>query len=446
LNGPGQALQLLEQGRGVLLAQALDARGDLSDVAAVDPDLAERMRAVRAELDSVLAEEGVERGLADRRRELAREWDTLLARARALPGLADFLRLPPLERLGAAAADGPVVVVNVHSRRCDALIVTATGLHTLRLRKLDETEVRDRATTLLDALAEAGDSVAGRWRAQRVLDQTLGWLWKTVVEPVLAALPSEPDRLWWCPTGLLTLLPLHAAGHHDAGSRRTPLDRVICSYTPTLRALAEARARPAASGRMLAVGQPATPGLRPLPQALTEVRRLASRVWETTLLTDDSATREAVLTALPEHTYLHFAGHGGQNPRDAVGGALYCADHQQAGPITVADITRLRLNRAELVFLSACETARGVITVPDEAVHMAGALQLAGFTHVVATQWVVSDTHAAEIAEHFYAGLTDESAPLVSSRAAAALHAAVRQMRDEHADPLLWASYVHTGP
>jgi CHAT domain-containing protein len=98
------------------------------------------------------------------------------------------------------------------------------------------------------------------------------------------------------------------------------------------------------------------------------------------------------------------------------------------------------------VFLSACETARGVITVPDEAVHLAGALQLAGFTHVVATQWVVIDTHAADIADHFYTGLTNESAPLVGSRAAAALHAAVHRLRDEHAGPLLRASYVHTGP
>jgi tetratricopeptide (TPR) repeat protein len=450
LDDPGLALQLLEQGRGVLFAQALDARDDLSELAAVDPGLAERMRAVRAELDSAgtlaVAEEGAERVLADRRRELAREWDTLLARARELPGLAEFLRLPSLERLRAAAADGPVVVVNVHWRRCDALIVTAAGLRTLRLRRLDEAEVRDRATTLLDAMVNIGDSVAGAWRAQRVLDQVLGWLWDTVAEPVLAALPSEPARLWWCPTGLLTFLPVHAAGHHGSDSRRTLLDRVICSYTPTLRVLAEVRARAPALARMLAVGQPATPGLAPLPQALTEVRQLAARVPGTTLLSDDAATREAVLTALPDHTYLHFAGHGGQNPHDAVGGALYCADHQPAGPITVADISGLRLDRAELVFLSACETARGVITVPDEAVHMAGALQLAGFTHVVATQWLVSDRHAADIAKYFYADLADESGRLVSSRAAAALHAAVRRLRDEHADPLLWASYIHTGP
>lgn len=166
----------------------------------------------------------------------------------------------------------------------------------------------------------------------------------------------------------------------------------------------------------------------------------------TTLLSDAAATREAVITALPAHSCLHFAGHGGQDPLDAVSGALYCADHQRAGPITVADVARLRLDRAELVFLSACETARGVISVPDEAVHLAGALRLAGFTHVVATQWIVSDAHAADVADRFYAGLADDSASLDSSRAATALHRAVLGLRAEHPDPLLWASYVHSGP
>src|SRR5690606_27190745 len=158
------------------------------------------------------------------------EWDFLLTRARTLPGLADFMRLPTVERLHAAAASGPVVVINIHQQRCDALIVTVTGVRTVRLRRLKVEQVREYATTLLDALAGMGNSVAGAWRAQRVLHQVLGWLWDTVAKPVLDALPSDTARLWWCPTGLLTFLPLHAAGHHSSGSRRTLLDRVICSY------------------------------------------------------------------------------------------------------------------------------------------------------------------------------------------------------------------------
>ena len=53
--------------------------------------------------------------------------------------------------------------------------------------------------------------------------------------------------MWWCPTGPLTILPIHAAGHHaDSVSGTTPtkqsvLDRVVSSYAPTLSALIRAR-------------------------------------------------------------------------------------------------------------------------------------------------------------------------------------------------------------
>src|SRR5882724_6777481 len=81
--------------------------------------------------------------------------------------------------------------------------------------------------------------------------------------------PTGPwPRVWWCPTGPLTLLPIHAAGDH-----RTPgaavLDRVVSSYTPTLRALVEARSDPGRQrtgpGRMLFVGMPTTPDQADLP-------------------------------------------------------------------------------------------------------------------------------------------------------------------------------------
>ncbi|WP_371604901.1 CHAT domain-containing protein [Streptomyces sp. NBC_01220] len=74
-------------------------------------------------------------------------------------------------------------------------------------------------------------------------------MWDAIAEPVLNALDlrettKEGHRLWWAPTGLLTFLPLHAAGHHEERDRdgaRPVLDRVVSSYTPALRALREAR-------------------------------------------------------------------------------------------------------------------------------------------------------------------------------------------------------------
>ncbi|MFE0044267.1 CHAT domain-containing protein [Streptomyces albireticuli] len=546
---PQEALQLLEQGRGVLLAQALDARDDMTALRERAPGLAARVREVRALLDADApaaslpdpAETGTDparavreqRAAAERHRGLAREMDELVRRARELPGMEDFLRLPSVERLREAAGNGPVVVVNTSALRCDALVVTRDGLRAVPLPELALTGpggLEERTGALLDALASAGGSPAEAWRAQRTLVRTLGWLWDAVAAPVLAELGEapknagqRPPRLWWCPTGLLALLPLHAAGHYGPGATgndgsdgadrtdgigraratgavgggpRALPDRYVCSYTTTLRALAAqtasgsgpggasgpgggggtggpgregegsgangngrpdggASARGASRpGRMLAVDQSDTPGLPPLPHARAEVRLLSGRVPRTTILAGRRATRAAVLDALPAHSFLHFSGHGGQNPQDPAGGALYCHDHERSGPLTVADISRLSLGHARLAFLSACETARGATRLPDEAVHLAGALQLAGFAHVVAAQWAVDDESALRAAEDFYAGLAPPRSPggpgepgdLDPDRAANALHGAVQRLRQRDDDPLWWAAYVHTGP
>ena len=68
------------------------------------------------------------------------------------------------------------------------------------------------------------------------ISDVLEWLWDTIAEPILQKLeflaPPADDSLWpkivWCPTGLLTYLPIHAAGYHrEATTHRTVIDRVI---------------------------------------------------------------------------------------------------------------------------------------------------------------------------------------------------------------------------
>ena len=47
-------------------------------------------------------------------------------------------------------------------------------------------------------------------------------------------------RVWWVGNGLLNFLPLHAAGYHDSFDR-TAIDRVISSYTPSIKVAMYAR-------------------------------------------------------------------------------------------------------------------------------------------------------------------------------------------------------------
>jgi CHAT domain-containing protein len=119
---------------------------------------------------------------------------------------------------------------------------------------------------------------------------------------------------------------------------------------------------------------------------------------------------------------------------------LLLSDHRQR-PLTVVDVARLRLDEADLAFLSACSTARPGRTLADEAIHLASAFELAGYRHVIGTLWPVDDRIAAELADDLYIALLK-----TPEKAAAALHEATRLLRNRWPQmPSVWASHIHIG-
>ena len=75
-----------------------------------------------------------------------------------------------------------------------------------------------------------------------LLIMVTGQLWQEVAGPVYAALQSlKPDQAFLIPTGLLALLPLHAAWRDEGGRREYLQDLLPVSYIPSARALAYAR-------------------------------------------------------------------------------------------------------------------------------------------------------------------------------------------------------------
>ncbi len=291
----------------------------------------------------------------------------------------------------------------------------------------------------------------------------LAWLWDAVAGPVLdrlgvRALSGEPlPRLWWCVSGLLSFLPLHAAGYHDTRSDSVPqtvIDRVVSSYTPTIRALAHARrARPpdhdsrGMVGRgyqVVVVAMPNTPHDRDLPAANAELELLQKRLPGRVMTLDGSrATHDAVLAALPTTRWAHFACHGSNNPINPSASCLLLSDYEQR-PLTVVDVARLRLDDADLAFLSACSTARPSALLADEAIHLASAFQLAGYRHVIGTLWSIGDQNAVDLADKFCEKLSSAG---TAESAATELHTATRRLRDLWPQtPSIWASHVHCGP
>lgn len=455
------AVELLEQGRGVLWSQLLDSRTELGALEAVDTKLAGRLTAVERELNApprAGSEPWWER-IADRRLALTAERDDLVERIRALPGFGDFRRPPGIEELRRAAAGGPVVLIVSSQWRTDALIVTTAATRPVPLG-VDYGELLDRTMRYVSGLHqyETGprDALA-RVRLNLLVASTLAWLWRDVAQPPLRALgmtgPPPADgtrpRLWWCPTGLLTLLPLHAAGLPDSGARSAEpagdsvQDQVTPSYTPTLRALLNGRAAvraPRETDRMLVVGMPSTPGHRPLPQVEEELAVLRAALPRATVLKGEQATHPAVRDGLRTHRWAHLSCHGGQDlTRPSQGGVVL---HDAV--LTVADLRSDRYAQGEFVFLSACQTALGGVDLPDESIAVTSALQYTGWRQVIGTLWSVGATTAAEVTADFYDALVTDGG-LHPEGAAEALYRAVRKLRAAGHPPLVWAPFVHTG-
>ncbi|MGW5442717.1 CHAT domain-containing protein [Streptomyces asiaticus] len=490
-----RALRLLEQGRGVMLGQAIETRNDLSELRRTHPELAAHFIETRDRLDEhaaatdgpgVTTSEAIahrprpyeENEVADRKA-VAEDLARILAEIRSLPGFASFGLPPALDELLASTGQGAVVVLNVSRYRSDALLLTRDGLIHRELPQLTDQAVQERTDAFQHALRTARSCESGeeeREAARGTVSSILEWLWDAAAGPVLETLgygPADADwpRVWWVPGGLLSLLPLHAAGYHDdpadAPDRRNVLDRVVSSYTPTVRALGYARdrARQQASlldtePRALIVAMPITPGLSggaPLRFVNDEVAMLRQRLPRSILLrVPDSGvpTKASVLARLPDCPVVHFACHGSSDPKDPSNSLLLLHDHGH-DPFTVASLRSVTLEQAQLAYLSACRTAAiDAANLSDESIHLTSAFHLAGFSQVVGTLWEIDDEYAVTVADSFYAALRTPTGLLDPARAARALHQAVRTLRESHSllgktseagDPLPWAAHLHVG-
>jgi CHAT domain-containing protein len=142
---------------------------------------------------------------------------------------------------------------------------------------------------------------------------------------------------------------------------------------------------------MAAVIEPNAPNCLPLPGTAAELATIVNRVPNQLLTSIQSPKGLEVVRILQESSIVHFACHGIQDSENPLDSGLMLAD----GRLKVSQIMHKQDNdnmeantkAMSLAFLSACETAKGDGTTPDEAIHLAATLLFAGFRGVVATIW-----------------------------------------------------------
>jgi CHAT domain-containing protein len=380
----------------------LSERELLPDEIPSDFDLAAEMRAARADLDAAI--EAI----------------------RDLSGYANFLAAPDWEDVAEAATpERPLVYLAATPAGGLALVVSSSqsssesDTHPIWLDDLTDEALREQLIGAADDPELGGYLGAYQdWRRNprdgaaraawlKAIDETTRWLWDAAMEHVLEALADlDRHRATLIPTGLLGLLPLHAAWTEDPTQptgRRYALDKIGFTTTPNARALDVARER--AAGRdakgLLAVDEPQPVSASPLPSSSWETAAACdhSPDSETRLLGGEAATKEAVLEAMPDYAVLHLSCHGFANPAEPLESGLLMA-HDEL--LTLRDIYALQLDQARLAVLSACETRLPGTDLPDEVIALPTGLVQAGVPGVVGSLWSVGDLSTAMLMVRFY--------------------------------------------
>jgi len=508
----GKALEWLEHGRCIVWNQINQLRTPVDDLRAHDKLLADRFlylsRVLESSgsrrestifaLDTTISKQIALQDEAQSHVEQAKEWGELLDKIRMTPGFHDFLRPRSSSSiLKDLPKDGPVILINVHEDRCDALALIPSCDEPLHIPLIDfthqaATKLRDR---LRRYLLRGGNLTRQADRGPReVLDpdvektseirDVLHELWLCVVKPILDGLAysvslilriirsihllftllkprSDPARIWWCPTGPLAFLPIHAAGiySHDRQSPGSCIsDFVISSYTPTVSALLE-KLKASDTGRqpvskVLLISQPSTPGLPPIHGTTREVNVVSKIIaldgCESLLLEGSRATVTCVKEEMKSYRWVHFTCHASQNIHNPLRSAFFLHD----GRLELGELVKQRIPQCELAFLSACQTSTGDEKLSEEAVHLAAGMLAVGYQGVVGTMWSIKDRYAPKVSEAFYDYLVVKrrntgNQGLDSTHAAYALHHAIQVIRKDIGDTeyslLTWVPYVHFG-
>ncbi|KAF7328560.1 hypothetical protein MVEN_02543900 [Mycena venus] len=468
---PEKAVEWLEQGRSIIWSQVFNLRSPVDALKQAHPDLADKLVSLSTQLEAAgtrsnsLKDGGAEsyssrQAVAQKCHENAQERADLLKKIRKLPGFERFLLPKTICELSAAAQKGPVVFLNATQSRCDALILQLNMDKTVMHVPLTDCTPSELAnlTKLMTSLTRGSDRLYGRPKGDSAVPEeqfatVLSEIWVRLVKPVLDALaitnPTEhnPKHIWWCPTGPLTFLPIHAAGRygasHDFGSKLS--DFVISSYTPSLTALIESF-RPQ-SGlqtelKLLAVAQPfSLPGTQ---KEIDSIELWAKGKVPLTRLEGQAATVRNVQMEMMDSTWVHFACHGIQDITSPTDSALLLAGDER---LTLSNIIHMSLPNARLAFLSACQTATGDKELQEESIHLAAGMLLAGYRGVIGSMWSISDSDAPEVARDVYEYLLRTSPP-DPARAAEALQLAVRRLREKPGGTKTffhWVPFIHVG-
>lgn len=454
------ALEVNERSLARSLLDGLAAGGTSFQQGGADPELRAREQGIEQEIDRLVSRQtrlsqetsATPEQLREVERELGRRWDELDRVRAALragdpryaaltqpePWKAQDIRRRLLDR------DTLLLEYRLGEERSYLWAVTPDSLGIFELPGRAEVEQAVRPACDLPARSRIR-------KAQISAGPRLAKVSRLLLGPVAPLLLGK--RLLVVVDGILQNLPFAALPEPGNGEPLIARHEIIS--LPSVSVLGvlrqEAARRPPAPKTLWVLANPDFgPAYEPLPYTGEEAAAILALVpaAKRFAVQGRQAVRAAVLGGpLGDYRFLHFATHGSFAATELGGGRLVLS---QVGPegrpepngfLYLADVYELSL-RADLVVLSACQSALGREVRGEGMMGMTRGFFYAGAERVLVSLWNVNDRASVELMRRFYRGLLKEGLS-----PAAALRKAQNEIRRTKGweAPYYWAGFTLQG-
>ncbi|MFL6273814.1 MAG: CHAT domain-containing protein [Blastocatellia bacterium] len=359
-----------------------------------------------------------------------------------------------------SADQAGALLVDSHSALLEYVVTSAKTFLFVITRKADgtsdvrsytlnikETELTARAEQFRHQLASRDLEFRGPARE----------LYNLLLGPAQEQLAGK-DALVIIPDGALWNLPFQALMTKEAYL----IERQAVAYAPSLTALSEMRRQhkrraQTSAPTLLAIGNPAFSGhagqattlggpLAALPETEAQVKTLSQiyGVANSRVYTGREASEARVKAEAAKYRVLHLATHGILDNDSPMYSRLVLAQDEnnskEDGLLEAWEIMNLDLP-AEMVVLSACETARGRVGAGEGVIGLTWSVFVAGSPTTVVSQWKVDAASTNDLMVEFH-----RRAMNGEGKAQALRQAMLKVLRGERwKHPFYWAGFVVVG-
>ena len=260
-------------------------------------------------------------------------------------------------------------------------------------------------------------------------------LYRQLFAPIAPVVKT--NKLIIVPHGVLHYLPFSAL----AEGKEYLIDRFSLRILPSASVLSflQARVKKAEAGAALILGNPNLGNPKyDLKFAQDEALAIGKILPQSKVFLRSEATETNLRNYGSQYSFIHLAAHGTFDLDKPLNSALLLArDKDNDGLLRAGDLYNLSLN-ADLVTLSACETALGKVSTGDDVVGFTRGFLYAGARSLISSLWQVDDQATRDLMVAFYSNLQ-------SMTKDEALRQAQLKVKKQYQHPYYWAAFVLTG-